>query len=449
MTFDLGIEGGTLVSSAGRFRANLYVQDGTVAAVQDEVRPARHRVDARGLFVLPGMIDGHVHFQDPGDTSREDFITGSSAAALGGVTTVIEHTHSDPVRTASFLRDKIEHLHSRSLVDFGLAAHVWPEDVPRVADLWTAGVQFFKLFTCTTHGVPALVPGVLLDLFRRLAQIDGLALVHCEEESITAEAERHLRAEGRKDFGILPLWRSREAEQLAASATVQLARMTGCRVIVAHVSHPAVLEHTRRERLRGARLWVETCPQYLYLRESQIHEYGPYRKFTPPARTEAEAQGLWEAVTDGDVTHISTDHAPSTRAHKDEGLHDMWQAHFGLPGVQTTLTMLLEAVNAGRLTLERVTQLVSESPARLYRLWPRKGSLQPGADADLVLVDLEKPHTLTDSAMVSKAGWTPYHGLQVRGRVVATYLRGQLIAEHGRPASAPGCGHYLAGPGAT
>src|SRR5690606_34637259 len=135
--------------------------------------------------------------------------------------------------------------------------------------------QFFKVFTCTTHGVPAILPGVLLDLFRRLSAVDGLALVHCEDESITAEAERQLRAAGRTDFGLLPLWRSREAEQVAVSTVTQLAGLTGARVAVAHVSHPLVLEHTRRQRQRGARLWVESCPQYLYLREAEVLEHGP------------------------------------------------------------------------------------------------------------------------------------------------------------------------------
>lgn len=445
--FDLGIEGAVLVNGQGRRPGNVYVQDGVIAAVGDERFPAREPVDADGLYLLPGMIDGHVHFQDPGDTSREDFIAGSSAAAIGGITTVIEHTHSHPVRTVAFLREKIAHLATRSLVDFGLAAHVWPEDVAGVEELWRAGVQFFKLFTCTTHGVPALLPGVLLELFRRLAAFDGLALVHCEDESVTAEAERRLRAQGRKDFGILPEWRSREAEQVAVATVAQLARIAGARAIIAHVSHPAVLEATRRERALGARLGVETCPQYLYLREAEIAQLGPFRKFTPPPRGEPEALELWERLAAGEITHVSTDHAPSTREQKAEGLHDMWRGPFGLPGVQTTLTLLLEAVNAGRLTLERVVQLVAEEPARLYRLWPRKGRLQPGADADLVLVDLQREHWISDETMLSKSGWTPYHGWPVRGLPVATYVRGRLVAQHGQIMAQPGTGVFLSGPG--
>ncbi|MEE8348461.1 MAG: amidohydrolase family protein, partial [Acidobacteriota bacterium] len=152
MSYDLAIDGGTLVSGSGRLRQNIYLRDGLVAAVSTDRHEARRRHDATDLFVLPGMIDGHVHFQDPGDNEREDFISGSRSAAVGGVTTVIEHTHSHPVRGLPFLEEKLAHTRNRSLVDYGLAAHLWPEDIPRVEELWAAGMQFFKVFTCTTHG---------------------------------------------------------------------------------------------------------------------------------------------------------------------------------------------------------------------------------------------------------------------------------------------------------
>ena len=187
--YDLALEGGTLVSGSGQLRTNIYVQNGVVASLDTDRHQARQTHDVTGLVILPGMIDGHVHFQDPGDTSREDFVSGSSAAAAGGVTTVIEHTHSHPVRNASFLREKIAHLKNRSIIDYGLAAHLWPEDLSRIEELWQLGVQFFKVFTCTTHGVPAVLTGAMLDLFQTISRIDALCLVHCEDEYITAQNE--------------------------------------------------------------------------------------------------------------------------------------------------------------------------------------------------------------------------------------------------------------------
>lgn len=449
MAYDLGIEGGIIVSGSGKRQANLYVQDGAIAAVADERLGARERVDASGLDVLPGMIDSHVHFQDPGDTSREDFIAGSSAAAVGGVTTLVEHTHSHPVRNIRFFKEKVAHLRDRSVVDYGLAAHVWPEDVSQVEVLWRAGVQFFKVFTCATHGVPAILPGPMLELFHAVAKFDGLCLVHCEDEFITAANEERLRKLGRKDYGILLEWRTREAEQVAVNTTALLARLTGARTIIAHVSHPQVLDLICRERAAGARLWVESCPQYFYLNEAEVLKYGPLRKFTPPARSSAEAEGLWQRLAAGEITHISTDHAPSTLKQKAEGKHNMWQCHFGLPGIQTTLTMLLNAVNTRHLTLEQVVRLVAETPAGVCRLWPKKGNLRPGADADIVLVDMDRGHTVANELMLSKAGWTPYDGLKVQGVPVATYVRGELVARDGKVQSKPGSGRFLPGPGAS
>jgi dihydroorotase-like cyclic amidohydrolase len=201
--FDLAISGGTLVSPRGKRRANIYVENGSIAAITNDEVDAKRRVDAADLYVLPGAVDGHVHFQDPGDTTREDFITGSSAAAVGGVTTVIEHTHSDPIRNTGFLREKIEHVRTRSVVDFGLAAHAWPDQPSQYADLWRAGVTFFKVFTCTTHGVPGHNAAELLQLFRELADLNALCLVHCEDESITLDNERALRAAGRQDAAVI------------------------------------------------------------------------------------------------------------------------------------------------------------------------------------------------------------------------------------------------------
>ena len=445
--YDLAIHGATLVTGRGRRRANLYVQNGSIAAITDEPALADRSIDAAGLHLLPGAVDGHVHFQDPGDTSREDFISGSSAAAVGGVTTVIEHTHSHPVRNTGFLREKIEHLRNRSLIDFGLAAHAWPTQLGQHGELWRAGVTFFKVFTCTTHGVPGHDAAHVLGLFRELADLDALCLVHCEDESITAENERTLRATGRLDPAVIAEWRSREAELTALNTVGLLARLTGVRAIAAHVSHAAAVDLLHGEQRRRARLWLETCPQYLYLHEDEILDRGGLRKFTPPARirSEADADEMWRRVAHGPITHISTDHAPATRAQKTDG--SIWDVHFGLPGVETTLNLLLNAAIEGWLSLERVVELMAETPARLYRLSPPKGRLEVGADADLVLVDLASERVLDDDAVVSKAGWTPYAGRRIKGRVVMTFCRGQLVADNGHPVGEPGFGRFLPGPG--
>ncbi len=212
---DLAIVGGTVVTPSAVFPANVYVKGGKIAALSCERLSAQQTVDARGLHVLPGAVDSHVHFMDPGAPEREDFVTGSSAAAVGGTTTVIEHTHAFPVADAATFREKVGYLRNRSLVDFGLGAHALPDRIDAIREVWEAGALFLKVFTCTTHGILGILPGDLRRLFQAAASIDAICLVHCEDEFITAEAERRLKGAGRKDFGVIPLWRSREAELVA------------------------------------------------------------------------------------------------------------------------------------------------------------------------------------------------------------------------------------------
>lgn len=438
---DCEIVGATIVTSQGRQQAVIAIRDGRIVGLLDEpTGDAARTVDTTGLLAMPGMVDQHVHFMDPSDTSREDFPHGSGAAALGGVTTVIEHTHGAPVLTVADLQTKIAYLKNRSLVDFGLIAHVFPQTIEHIPALWDAGVAMFKAFTCTTHGVPALLSDDLLRLFRLLAASDGRVLVHCEDEFITQDAEEQLHAIQRDDYGVITDWRVAEAELVAVNMVALLARLTGARVTVAHASQPSVIELVARERMQGARLSVESCPQYFYLDADAVRQHGPTRKFTPPAREQPAPQQLWERLRRGQIDVISTDHAPSTLAQKLE--RDIWNCHFGLPGVETTLPLLLTAAHEDKLTLEDIVRVYSETPARLWGVYPRKGALCVGSDADIVLVDPDATYTLRNEDIHSKAGWTPYDGMRVTGRPVMTFVRGTVVAERGKIVAEPGIGRF-------
>ncbi len=306
--------------------------------------------------------------------------------------------------------------------------------------MWRAGAAFIKAFTCTTHGIPGFDAGTLKRLFRRVAECDAVCLVHAEDESLTAAAEAELRAAGRHDGGVVPEWRSPDAELTALLTTALAARESGARVVAAHVSHYAALQ-------TAAGLRRESCPQYLTLREDEVLERRALRKFTPPARARSkrDLELMWEAVASGEIDLISSDHAPATLEQKRAG--SIWDVHFGLPGVDTTLSVLLDGAHAGRIGYERVTEVYSEVPARLYGLWPRKGRLAIGSDADLVLVDPEARWSVRDEDIVSKAGWSPFSGRTLIGRAVATYLRGIRIATGDEVAAEPGTGRFLAGAG--
>lgn len=443
MTAALEIADALVVTPHGRRPGTIAVdRDGRITAILD--RPsgrAARVVPADGLVALPGMVDQHVHFMEPGPTEREDFAHGTAAAAAAGVTCVAEHTHGWPVTTPALLREKTGHLERRAVVDYALGAHATPDTLADAGALREAGIAFIKAFTCTTHGIDGLDPDQQLHLLRAAADAGVRVLAHCEDESITAGAERRLRAALREDYGVIPAWRSSEAELTAVAVTALLTRLTGARVTIAHASQPEVAELVRRERERGAALDAETCPQYLLLDEDDVVEHGPTRKFTPPARPAPAGRELWELLRDGGVALLSSDHAPSTLAQKGRG--DIFDCPFGLPGIDTTLPLMLDAVLAGRLDYERLVAVYSAGPAAALGLADRKGALTPGRDADIVLVDPGGRRTLRDEDVRSKAGWTPYAGRELRGAVAMTFARGTLVAQDGRVVAEPGWGRWM------
>lgn len=445
MTISTLVKGGVLVGGSGQVRADLRIVGGRVEAVGLGLPDADRTIDAADLLVFPGGVDTHVHLMEPGDPSREDFPSGTAAAASRGVTTIIEHTHGHPIREVGDLLEKKSHLVGRANVDYALAAHTWPDRTEHIPGLWREGVAFFKIFTCTTHGVPGLDSSNMLAALRAIADVNAQTLIHCEDESITAAAEKALKESGRSDNGILIEWRSREAEIAATAATASLVAVTGARATIAHVSSPTVAAVVADARRRGGDLAAEACPQYFTLREDEVHDHGALRKFTPPARlrSDEEEDEMWELVRSGVYSHFSTDHAPST---KDQKTGDIWVSPFGLPGLDTTFPFLIDAALTGKIGLSDVARLYSEAPAKRYRLHPRKGSLEVGSDADFVLVDPEGSWMVADGDLYSKAGWSPFSGRQLRGRMMATYLGGEEISTDG-VANDQRSGAFVAGPG--
>ncbi len=445
---DLSIDGATIITPTERQSGSIVVSDGRIEAIADEPVEAARNVDAGGLIAMPGFVDAHVHLMEPSSEHREDWAHGSAAAAASGVTTILEHTHDGPVLSVADLEEKRDYLSGRSIVDYGLGAHVFPESIKDIADVWAAGAAFLKAFTCTTHGVPGLDSDALLQLFTATADAAAVCLVHAEDELILARAEERLKAEGVESGSLIPRWRNREAEIAAVGQVLGLAYATGARVVIAHASSLPILALVIGAQKAGARVSAEACPQYLTLLEDEAETHGAFRKFTPPARARdnGELEAMWSALAAGDgLEYIASDHAPSTREQKTGGV---WEAPFGLPGIDTTSTMLIDAAFADQISFERVAAVYSELPARTYGMGPQKGTLEIGTDADVVLIDPGATRTISDDEVHSKAGWTPYAGGMVRGAIVGTYLRGEEIFRDGEILTEPGAGTFVPGAGA-
>jgi dihydroorotase (multifunctional complex type) len=445
MKADLAIANGFLVDSKSVYPGVLYVRDGKIVGITRELENQPPKViDAGARYVLPGAIDGHVHMMDPGYTDREDFITGTRAAARGGVTTVIDHHRTVPqVFAAGELIEKRNYLENRAVVDFGLLGGLSLTNLKALQGMWEAGALGFKGFTCELHEADALLGARVIEILDEIRRFDGIALFHCEDDWLLKKNEKQLRKQGRKDPLAISEWRSPEAEELAVRALINAAKKTGARVAVAHTSLPSLVLEQAAARAQGVSIFTETCAQYLYLTEEDLKKQGPFAKFTPPPRKKEDVERMRWCAAQGLIDMVNSDHCPYPYADKEAGLKDIWQAPFGIPGVETATLILLDLVSRGLLTLPQVAYLRSEGPATVYGLTGQKGALRVGCDADLVLVDLNKKVKFDNAKVVSKCGWTPYHGREVTGDVVLTMVRGKVVMEEGKVVGEPGWGKFV------
>jgi len=445
MKADLAVINGLLVDSQSIYPGVLYIREEKIVGITQSLEnPPPKVIDAHGLYILPGAIDGHVHMMDPGYTDREDFTTGTRAAARGGVTTVIDHHRTEPqVFGPKELLGKKEYLKTRSIVDFGLLAGLSLTNLKNLKGLWEAGALGFKGFTCELHEADALLSGNLMEILDEIRPFNGIALFHCEDDSLLKKKEEQLRKQGRKDPLSVAEWRSPEAEELAVRTLLYAARKTGARVAVAHTSLPSLVLELAAARAQGISIYTETCAQYLYLTEEDLKAKGPFAKFTPPPRKKEEVEKMWWCAANGLIDMVNSDHCPYPYGDKEAGVQDIWLAPFGIPGVETATLILLDLVSRKLLTLQQVAYLRSERPAMIYGLTGQKGSLRVGCDADLILVDLKRKVVFDNAKVFSKCGWTPYHGREVTGDVVLTLVRGKIVMEEGKVIGEPGWGRFV------
>jgi dihydropyrimidinase len=446
--FDLVVRGGTLVTSKSLVRADIGIREERIAAVGVDLRGVRE-MDASGRLVLPGVIDVHTHMAAPagGVTSSDDFPTGTRAAAAGGVTTIVDFTVASPgKRLIEDVERRIDDV-SDALVDVALHAEVvgWqPSREDEIAEAVDAGVSSFKFYMAYGSLGQRSDSGALVDAFRVIARAGGVALVHAEDDPIIDMTLRRLGPTERTSMRGLARSRPAICEGAAMAQAIYLAEKTGVKLHVCHVSSALGAEVLARGRATGAALTAETCPQYLVLTEDvYAQDGGEQFSVMPPLRTAEDRDALWGALRGGGLSCVATDHCPFRREQKQLG-GSFEDLPYGLPGVETLLPLLYsEGVGTGRIDLQSVVRLLSEEPARIFGLSDRKGSLDVGADADLVVFDPAVKWTIAAERLHMNTDFSPFEGRTVRGAVSATVSRGSVVYDRGAIVESRGRGRFV------
>lgn len=450
----LVVRGGTVVTPQGSFESDLVCEDGIIGAVAAPGRApdADQVIDATGLLVFPGFIDPHVHSRDPGLTEKEDFAHSTRAAAAGGITTLLEMPNAiPPVSDAAVFHERAAQHAKVAAVDFGLwgislgAENL--EDLPALVEAGAVGVKLFwgyalhretkqLVYNVADEPPENLIPppdnGEVLGIFEKMAATGGLLAAHCEDKDVLGAAQLAL---GRdiEEYEDLLASRPDTAEAAAVSLGAEFALATGCRFHVVHTSSgrgQAAIESAQR---RGVPITAETCPQYLTLTDESYGRIGPSMKVYPPVRRATDRESLWEGVRDGVITSVGSDHAPHTVEQKQQGLPTQ---PAGAAGVETLGPLMVDAALTGHLPLERLSWVLSEGTARLYGLYPKKGTIRPGADADFTIVDPDGESEIRNERLHSKQPLSPWHGQRLRGSLKAAVVRGEVVMRDGEPTGA-------------
>ena len=448
--FDLLLRNGTVATVQETRPADLVVLNGRVAGVLPTGSPVKARsiLDLSGLHILPGCIDPHAHLWEPGLCAAPDFKDGTRAAIAGGITTIIDHPLTTPeILDRPRFEAKVELGERTAFCDFALHGGIDASNHKALRDMWEAGATGLKAFMCRSGtAVEELDDALLLSALREVGAFGGIVLFHAENQRLMDFYEARLRAAGRRDFMVLAEWRPPEVEAEAINRAIYFCEITGARGVFVHTSVPEGIDMAASARARGVPVVVETCPHYLYLTTDDLAQQGPWVQCQPAIRDPDRVKGLWARVARGDIMMIGSDHGPVEPALKRRGLEDMWTTHGGIPSAETMVPLMLQAVADGRLTLPQLVSRTSTYAARWYGLYPRKGHIAVGSDADFTVVDLAHEWQVRAADLDSPCGWTPYEGRTIRGRVRYTIIRGRTVAIDGKPAAsaAPGYGRFHA-----
>ncbi len=452
MKFDLIVKNGTVITEEGVLNTDIGITGEKISWIgklEGELGDTRV-VDASDQVVFPGLIDPHVHFREPGPTEEEDFATGTMAAASGGVTTILEHpVDTPPTTTPEIFSAKLKDVQEKSYVDFGLWAGVIPSNLDQINALAQLGACAFKAFVCSSDPYyPMIEDGELFLAMKKLASLGMMLAIHCENQFMINTFSRLNMARVIESPQYYHLTRPEIAEIEAIQRVITLAEHAGTQLHILHLSSAKGAACIQRAKLRGVNVTVETCPHYLILNNQAYQKFGPYAKCNPPIREEANRENLWKAVLTDQIDCIVSDHSPYTLADKDLGKVDFSQAPPGINGLELGMSLLYQAfVRKDAKGLQRLAELMSTNTAKLFNLYPNKGRIGIGADADLALFDPNKVWQVQSESLYTKNKWSPFDQWNLEGKNVMTIVRGRIVYEDGAFPQGRGFGRFIPGIG--
>jgi len=452
--FDLVIKSDKVFIDGRLIDCWIGVKDGIISTISKEKLTAEKIIDAKGKIVLPGTVDPHVHIRAPGHDERETFESGTKDAASGGVTTVIEMPISTPPpHSPELVQRRMDIASQEVVVDiafFGAAGTDCLEDIIPCAK---SGIVAFKTFLHEAPpgrkeefiGLTAPNTGDQYELMEKVAKTGIMIGFHAENNDMINKNIARLRSEGKTS----PLYHGRSRPPVVEIETVAkillFAEKIGTKVEICHISTPEVVELVNRAKSKGVYAIAETCPHYLFLNENALEKVGVFAKCNPPLRSEEERVKMWEFVRDGSIDIIGSDHAPYTKEEKERGSEDIFTPPAGFPGLSTRLPLLFTAVKEGKIRLDKMIELICENPAKIFGLYPKKGTIAVGSDADFVIFDPDKKDIISKDKMFTKCRDSAlvYDGWEVYGKPEKTIVRGKIVFDNGEIIVSPGYGEII------
>jgi dihydroorotase len=422
MTVDLTIKNCKLWYKGKTLVFGVAIDEGKIVSISKDIKLPKsdEKINCKGKIVLPGLIDVHVHFREPGFAWKEDWLTGSKAAAHGGITHVMDMPNTDPpTTTVSNILDKKE-LAKKSVVNFGIYAGITKENIENIKDL-AIHSDAFKVYMCESTGGLKLDDNVLLmKAFSNISKINKVVCVHAENQGMN---ERYLKRyrKGTDPFEY-SFARPVESEVLAIKDAIEMARQTRVKLHVCHVTTQEGLNLIRKTK-KDVDITCETCPHYLFMTQNDLKEKGTLAKMNPPLRTKEDQTALWKGISNGTIDILASDHAPHMM---EEKLQDIWIAPAGVPGVETTLQLMLNAVNKRMIKLERLVELMHDSPVKRFGL--TNYGIEAGKDANLTIIDLKKGWKISNDDLLTKCKWSPYDGWEGKGMPIMTIVNGKEVS---------------------